>query len=367
MLAQLILLALSIWAYKSILLFAFENHLFDFFDAVRKTNVFPNGDHLAPHLTGVAFLDIRLKNVIIFVWPFVTGNRPDLFLVEVGFFGAFGSGWFLIVLESVRAGSRGTLASHILLPGILIFEHSHAIMTPLYLIFHLSTSHVASNPTVNSIRVSLIDAQAMVGSFMVGYVLPMAAQALPSPAVLSLRQKQTLIGWYQQWHIYIYVCHVIFATLITLSGKNEEDGIGSQERSTYQSIYTFAFLLAAVPYWTVVSLSMLSTLFPTIFSKWMKPVSVFGLAWPLSEIRASSLDDALKWLLQWDFIVSSLAILCWSISLFLRARSTLELETDLPSLLFRIAISSILASPTGAAVQLMWERDDMIFGLESHI
>jgi hypothetical protein len=78
---------------------------------VRQTNVFPNGDHLAPYLTGVAYIDTRLKNVIIFVWPFVTGSQPDLSLVELGFSGAFGSSWLLIVLESVRIGSRGTLAS----------------------------------------------------------------------------------------------------------------------------------------------------------------------------------------------------------------------------------------------------------------
>lgn len=111
MLAEITLWLLSAWALKSIILFASQNGLLKFLEQTQKNNSFPNGVPICLYLTGIEWLDQRLKNVLGFIWPFAAGHRPDLSLVGLALVGAFGSTWFLIVMESLRIGNQGTLAS----------------------------------------------------------------------------------------------------------------------------------------------------------------------------------------------------------------------------------------------------------------
>lgn len=111
MLAEITLWVLSAWALKSIILFASQNGLLKFLEQTQKNNSFPNGVPICLYLTGIEWLDQRLKNVLGFIWPFAAGHRPDLSLVGLALVGAFGSTWFLIIMESLRIGNQGTWAS----------------------------------------------------------------------------------------------------------------------------------------------------------------------------------------------------------------------------------------------------------------
>ena len=241
-----------------------------------------------------------------------------------------------------------------MIPGVLIFDHSQGLMMPLYFLFHLYVV-----PEGGSLTIDPVDARAIVASFVVGYLLPIGAHALPAPSMITVTRKQSLIGWYQLWHIYIFVCHLAFAKVI----KHFFDPV-STPIWYHRFMYLFAFSLAALPHICVLFLTTLSAIYPRLFAKdvaiRIHPRSVFSLTSPWSGKKAPSLDEGLKWLLQWDVLISSLAVLAWSLTLFVRSHMTLGQSIHWSSLVAKIILASIVSSPAGAAVVLMWERDEMV-------
>lgn len=113
-LTKLALLALALLGFKSLMLFSIENGLVDFLAQVQDTGTFPDGDGvpLAPLLPGWhPTMDWQLRAHVVFLWSFVDGRRPDMALVLLEFVGAFGAAWVLIVMDSLREGSKGRLVS----------------------------------------------------------------------------------------------------------------------------------------------------------------------------------------------------------------------------------------------------------------
>lgn len=246
-----------------------------------------------------------------------------------------------------------------MIPGVFIFDHSQGLMMPLYFLFHLYVV-----PERASVEIDSVDALAIMASFVVGYLLPIGAHALPAPTMITVARKQTLIGWYQLWHIYIFVCHLLFVKVI----KQFFDPV-STPIWYHRFMYMFAFSLAALPHICVLFLSTLAAIYPKLFAKdaarRMHPHNLFSLTSPWSGKKAPSLDEGLKWLLQWDVLISSLAVLSWSLTLLVRCRMMFDQPVYWGSLVAKIILASVVSSPAGAAVLLMWERDEMVLSVVS--
>lgn len=112
--AIVILLSLSLFAFKCLYLFSKSNGLFDHFGKAVKSEILPPGVPLKPLTTNglLPILDWQIKAPAAFAASFAgDGSHPDTTLAGFLFLGAWGPSWALIILESFRACNAGRLVS----------------------------------------------------------------------------------------------------------------------------------------------------------------------------------------------------------------------------------------------------------------
>src|SRR5690349_20239210 len=62
-------------------------------------------------LTGLKYFDDLLSNFVLFFWPCVNGDHPDISLFGMLFIGQSVAAWTLTMLEGMRTGNAGQLIS----------------------------------------------------------------------------------------------------------------------------------------------------------------------------------------------------------------------------------------------------------------
>lgn len=247
-------------------------------------------------------------------------------------------------------------------------------MTPLYLTWNLLLSPLVKNSSSSAAAAFAIDAAdttALLISFIVAYVAPLVVIGLPMPELISPVMKQTVIAWYQQWNVYIAGVHSVVSAIFRRTTNPSCFSSISSARSRHRLLYAFAFSLAAIPHIVTVILACTAACFLGLFAgnvgAMLVPSSVFLPPSPWSGLKAPSLAEGCKWLLQWDFVIGSSAVLCWAgcqyLNVYTRAGAGVRnyLVQDKGWLVPKVLFFSLLAGPVGAAVELMWERDELLF------
>jgi hypothetical protein len=235
-------------------------------------------------------------------------------------------------------------------------------MTPVYLALHLLTSPTAVAPTREDILVDAVDLIALPASFVVGYIIPIVLIALPAPSAVTIIFKQTVMAWYQQWNLFISLPRFIFAYL--LRRLYPASGFPTY-RTLICYVYIFAFVLAAIPHWTVMVLSCTASLWPGLFadgiSNLLRPSNMLIPKSPWSGVKDVSLSEGFRWVIQWDYLIGTAAMLAWAATMYVRARKE-HTGHGSPALdiLMKIIMYSLLGGPGGAAVGLLWERDKIV-------
>lgn len=278
----------------------------------------------------------------------------------------------------IRSEHVGASLTHLLslaLPGYVIFHHSHAFGTPLYLA--LATLFMPSNApaaqTPESLYIEDRHLKAIPISFFLGYVVPIILMALPAPQVVSHRFKHTATGWYQQWHLIIAVIHY---SIVWLSNVLHPDGIrrqdGPQKDSVQtlnllRAVYGLAFALAVIPYYTTMVLSLSSILAPGLFDSQrvgsLHPKQLFIPTLPRNGLKIKDLKQGFKWLIQWDFVLGTVACTVWALAM---RRNALEVQKPGDGSLYGTSQNAIayflVGGPVAIPIGFMWERDLLVFG-----
>ena len=68
--------------------------------------------------------------------------------------------------------------------------------------------------------------------------------------------------------------------------------------------------------------------------------------------------------MQWDLLIGSLAVLVWAVTLALQAQRTRLWAFEWLESFSKVAALVCVSGPVGAAVMIVWERDEMVFGLD---
>ena len=113
----------------------------------------------------------------------------------------------------------------------------------------------------------------------------------------------------------------------------------------------------------VISLAtvMVPVLFEERFLASLHPANVFAVPLPWSGLTVDNVGDGVQAFLQWDYAIGSAGVLIWATSLYTVAHKHLLNTVSWPSLLAKIALLTVFAGPAGAAVELIWERDELVF------
>jgi len=210
-------------------------------------------------------------------------------------------------------------------------------------------------------------------SFAIGYVLPISLMCLAAPRFLSYRFKDTVTGLYQQWHLIIEAVHytVVWSTscmvrsgMSRLEYSPETSGLTLELMRTN---YVVAMALTALPYWVVSIFSVASWLAPTLFNPKivhsLHPKWVLVPTWPRKNLKASDPRDGFRWLIQWDILLGTTAVVIWAMALRTYAAEKQNMWANSWWRYFLKAVGYFfVGGPNGIAVGFMWERDEIAFG-----
>jgi hypothetical protein len=241
---------------------------------------------------------------------------------------------------------------------------SPAVLMPLYCAWHLSTSP-AETTNWDSIRIHLHHLQALPPATIAGYIVPTFALALPAPAVISYHLKQQLLAFWQAWPLWTSLFAAVLAPVFAKFGTKNPRGKGLDTVWALRWVYAFGFACAAGPHFAACVLSFSSAMFPTLFNSNLvadlHPARVFVPVLPWSSAaRPSSLAEGTLWFFQWDYLIASVAVLLWAVSLNIQALQRQGIAANYFSLALKAVTITIAAGPCAAALVLIWERDELV-------
>jgi hypothetical protein len=246
--------------------------------------------------------------------------------------------------------------------GIFQFNHSNALITPLWLAVHLLTSPSAAKPTAADISIEPIHLLALPASFIIGFVLPLVPVVLPF-SLVSLEVKQTAMGWYQQWPLWIAVPHYTLVALLRLCSLPSKLDSPKTRILLYRSVYIFAFAFAVFTHLPVMSLSFAAFAWPSLFNyeyaHLLQPKHLLIPTSPFLDTKAKNLAEGMLWLIQWDYFSGYLAPAVWAIFLRRRVGETPN-KSDMGYCLIRALLYLLMAGPIGIAIGMVWERDEIL-------
>ena len=254
----------------------------------------------------------------------------------------------------------------IAIPGIFIFNQSHAVFTSLYLATRLAVAAPAT--THESLMIDTVDLRAILWSFLLGYLLPMFIMGLPGLSISNLSTKHIVASLYQQWNLYISLFHVLLVRWWSHTGtmdKQRNEGSVSL-LSTSRPVYAFAFAMAVASIWIPVLLSFAVRILqkirksPSSGRKNLELANIFIPPSPWGQMKCKDAFEGGKWLLQWDGIIGGLSSAVWAIALYAEARSVIEPREELGLLCRRLLWYMILGGPIGVATGVLWERDMLV-------
>jgi hypothetical protein len=183
-------------------------------------------------------------------------------------------------------------------------------------------------------------------------------------SLISVELKQTAMGWYQQWPLWIAIPHFILAALLRLTSVSSQFANHDSRLVLYRMVYAFAFAFAILTHLPVMVVSFAAAIWPSLFNPnyvhLLQPTHLLVPMNPFSAVKAANLSQGMFWLIQWDYFGGYIAPVIWAITLYRRAYWTIHGSDSLVYCLKRSCFYFLIAGPIGIAVGMVWDRDEML-------
>ncbi|PWY86769.1 hypothetical protein BO70DRAFT_333206 [Aspergillus heteromorphus CBS 117.55] len=363
--AKLILPSLSAFTLYAIWYYAEANGLLGLAKASIARHTVPGSNApLRTVYTGLPQLDELLTTLTTFFWPTTDGSHPALTLHTLGFAGTFGSAWILITLESWRHGNAWTVAAFPLIFGLSAQTLTFAFAAPLYCALQLSVSPTAKSPTPDTIRIPRPVLRAFPWVFAISFIVPSGLMILPVSDTITTDLKQIFIALWQPFPAYIS----LLLTLVHVGGPplNRPDGTGRKDLRALRFVYAFAFAHTAINHLVSWTISLTTVFAPTViavpFREQLHPSLVFGIPtpWTSPVLQVTSVAEGVHAFLRWDCLIGSAGMVVWASALYVAAHRAVLGCVGWGRLLVKVVLLGLVAGPVGAAVELVWERDELV-------
>ena len=239
-----------------------------------------------------------------------------------------------------------------------------------YAALHVLTSETASNPSLENMRIPRAVLIAMPVAFTIGQAVPSLAMALPLSDRLTPDLKQILIAVWQPWPAYVAalltVAYVLLGPYFDSYARTAR-GI-RKDLKPLRATYAFAFGTAAVSHLVAVVVSLATIVAPFLFEKRfvrdLHPAKVLATALPWKLEQVKSVGEGVHVFLRWDYNICVLGMLVWALALYRVAERKYTGTNEDLSTLSKVVQLTLLTGPVGAAVELMWEREEFVIEAE---
>lgn len=202
--------------------------------------------------------------------------------------------------------------------------------------------------------------------FTIGFQVPSTLMILPRSEHISADLKQLFIAIWQPWPAYTGILTTVAATILPplLAEDNNTVASTRRYRSALRRVYAFAFGGTAITHIVAVAIPLATLAAPAIFSKnfiaELHPLRVYETPLPWQPYTVTSVAQGAKAFLRWDYLIGSAGFLIWAVTLYSRAHRQVYGKVNCLDLAYKVGSLTVLTGPVAAAVELMWERDELI-------
>ena len=249
--------------------------------------------------------------------------------------------------------------------GLACQVFTFAFSTPLYAGVQLASSITASRPNAQNIRVPRAILKSIPLIFLVGYTVPSTLLIIPAPEKISVDLKQIFIAIWQPWPAYISILTTVVYVLFSPFTKNDtniEGGLATLKSLRF--VYAFAFANAALAHIIIHTISITAAVAPFLFQEKfaaaLHPCKVFATAMPWVPLKVDNIGDGVHIFLRWDYLIGSAGVFLWALTLYVNAHKALQRSICWCDLLTKVGLLVVLTGPVGAAVELVWKRDELV-------
>ncbi|KAF5003171.1 hypothetical protein FDECE_10239 [Fusarium decemcellulare] len=322
--------------------------------------------------TGIAQVDSLIQVLLEF---FSQGLRSDPAmggvdieaLLAFGYLAAqFGAAWYLMALEGLRLGSRGTILSWTGTFGIIFQGVTITIIAPIYLTLQLLLSPPTMQPS--SILADPCDLALLPVSTVISYVLPTIGLCLPLLNILSREAKYIAVALWQPFPLYQTAIQTVSRLFCrSRRGKaNNTAHINPKEcRRALDRAYTFIASLTMGVHLIVLGIILASptgNLIPQVsgyhilgLTSLTDPPTLALLDPPLS---VTSSREIVVSFLRWDVYCTCASMVIWASYQLSMARGS----SSATARGLKVLLWTLVGGPIFPALMILWERDDIIMG-----
>ncbi|KAI2464703.1 hypothetical protein F4781DRAFT_436167 [Annulohypoxylon bovei var. microspora] len=342
--------------------------------------------------TGVQGLDRYLSVLVAFFASLVDdhGAGWEVTAFYVWGMAQFAAGWTVLVLEGRRSGNRGRIVSWVGTAGLIFQNLTWTFVVPLYLVVHLFTSPIAKlgdkdaksrgDAARQSLFVYLWDLALLPIAVTMGLVVPTIVMSMPSILHQTAATHYNWIAFWQAfplWTVLILdvlhnACYYLLGSLTLQDSQGKPTTPGNGFIVAVSGVYQFGLTISAVTHIPILLVSVLPTSFrSTLASAIPKYASLFSQVTfvrtfvPYSISSPPTLDPFAYGpgdlaplvinFLQYDLYTGNTAILLWALYLHVTT-SGRSLGKSLGTTVFWTLVSG----PSGAALALLWDRDELV-------
>ncbi|KAI1213325.1 uncharacterized protein F4807DRAFT_260704 [Annulohypoxylon truncatum] len=349
--------------------------------------------------TGIEGLDKHLSVLVAFFAALVDdgGAGWEVTAFYVWGMAQFAAGWTALVLEGRRSGNRGRIVSWVGTAGLIFQNLTWTFIVPLYLTLHLFTSPIAKlggkdakskgDAARQSLFVYLWDLALLPLAVTLGLVVPTIVMSLPSLLHQSAATHYNWIAFWQAfplWTVLILdvlhnACYFLFGSLTPQDAQGKPTTPGNGFMAAVSGVYQFGLTISAVTHIPIFAVSLLpDPLRSSLASAFPKFASLFSqvtfartfvphpLSAPLtvdpSNYGPGDLAPLVINFLQYDLYTGNTTLFLWALYLHITT-SGRSLAKSLGTAIFWTLVSG----PTGAALALLWDRDELVKEGESKV
>ncbi len=196
--------------------------------------------------------------------------------------------------------------------------------------------------------------------------------ALPVPSRYSpdYATKQSYIGLVQFWPLLLAVSQFLLPIIIS-AGSSGVQALSERDKQIkslryLRRCYAFALFVASIAHLIAIGIPLLAHIFPAMFNPTYLPqLELSNMFIPISPLPPvqpmTNIADSVMHFLQWDLLTGSAAVLVWTIALRVQAQERSFWAYEWVEGLVKVAGLTVVSGPIGAAVAIMWDRDELVF------
>jgi len=243
---------------------------------------------------------------------------------------------------------------------------------PIYFAIYLWTSPIAQGGSSKSLARSLsidpIDLAVLPIALTIGFITPTILAAIPPPLVTTVLQQQLLLLW-QGFPIWTALCQYFLSkvSLIVRQSSQNTKSSRAETNKLLRRAYAFTLSVTALIRITTIILAITASVRPEFFSLPSGEVvglkTVFLPLSPFSNAKVERLAEGCLNLLQHDMYFACGAGVIWATVMLCRIHP----ESTRWGSAMKALVLSILVGPGGAALALVWERDEKMLRVEKSI